>query len=134
MSPTNGQSHGSPTHGNGHGRGGDRDHLLDVEPAAVPALRGAFTAALTEIDEQLALARTELRVAAWAHDPISEHATREINALSVDSDRDALDTLSAFREQLSAAVDNLDKVAEQYALLEDDNRATVTHKGNGGRG
>lgn len=114
----------------GHNQGHHRKDLLDVEPNAIPALRGAFVSALDQVDRQLALA-TEVQVAAWANDPVSQDATEGINALSVETETAALEQLRAFRRQLSTAVDTLDKIAEHYRLLEDDNRASVSHTGQG---
>ncbi|WP_018682402.1 hypothetical protein [Actinokineospora enzanensis] len=112
----------------GHGGGRGQD-LLDLAPEAVPALRAAFVDALASVDRQLELGETGLAVEAWAHDPVSQDATRAVNALTAHSERAALDQLRAYRAQLDTAVHNLDKVAEQYRLLEDDNAATVTQKG-----
>ncbi|SDH58924.1 hypothetical protein SAMN05192558_12110 [Actinokineospora alba] len=111
--------------------GHNHKDLLDVEPNAVPALRGAFISALDQVDRQLELAATEVRVAAWANDPVSQEATEGINALSVDTDTAALEQLRSFRRQLGTAVDTLDKIAEHYRLLEDDNKANVSHTGQG---
>ncbi|MGQ0837353.1 transcriptional regulator [Actinokineospora sp.] len=118
---------------NGHGHDSAAD-LLDVAPDAVPALRDAFTSALTEVDRQIELAQADLRITAWAADPVSRHATEGINALAVDAEGAAMGALLAFRTQLGVAVDNLGKITEQYRLLEDDNQATVTQKGNGVHG
>lgn len=115
----------SDTHGH------NQKDLLDVEPNAVPALRGAFMAALDQVDHELELAASEVRVVAWANDPVSQDATEGINALSVDTETAALHQLRSFRRQLGTAVDTLDKIAEQYRLLEDDNRANVSHTGQG---
>lgn len=115
----------------GHNQGHHQKDLLDVDPNAVPALRGAFVSALDQIDRQLEPAASEVRVAAWANDPVSQDATEGINALSVDTETAAVEQLRAFRRQLGTAVDTLDKIAEHYRLLEDDNRATVSHTGQG---
>ncbi|WP_436492179.1 hypothetical protein [Actinokineospora sp. HUAS TT18] len=128
-----GNGHGSGGgQGNGHGSGGHGgdSHLLDLDPQAVPALRSAFVAALDQIDRQLEAAG-ELPVAAWANDPVSLHAADVVNALSVDSDVAAVDALRSFRRQLGTAVDNLDKIADQYRVLEDDAEATVSQTGQG---
>ncbi|PPK69762.1 transcriptional regulator [Actinokineospora auranticolor] len=118
---------------NGHGHGGGRGHdLLDLAPEAVPALRAAFADALAKVDGQLELGETGLAVERWARDPVSEDATRVFNARTVHHERAALDALRAYRARLDTAVHTLDRVAEQYRLLEEDNRATVTQKGTAG--
>ncbi|HVK25085.1 MAG TPA: hypothetical protein VM677_27305 [Actinokineospora sp.] len=129
----NGHGSGSGGHGGGHGGGNGSPHredLLDLDPQAVPALRGAFIAALDQVDRQLEQA-ADLRITAWANDPVSTHAADVVNALSVDSDFAALDALQDFRRQLGTAVDNLDKIADQYRVLEDDTQATVSQTGQG---
>ncbi|GGS25148.1 transcriptional regulator [Actinokineospora fastidiosa] len=107
-------------------------HLLSVEPGAVPELRRAFLSALTALDRQIELVRAEIRTTPWAADPVSADAARAVNALSAEVDGAALEALLAYREQLDAAVENLDKTAEQYQGLEEDNRARVTHNTGGG--
>ncbi|MGW5052835.1 transcriptional regulator [Actinokineospora sp. NPDC004072] len=107
-------------------------HLLTVEPGAVPELRRAFLSALTAVDRQIELVAAEIRTTPWAGDPVSADAARAVNALSVEVDGAALEALLAYREQLDAAVENLDKTAEQYQGLEDDNQATVSHTTEGG--
>jgi len=95
-------------------------------------LRGAFVDALAKVDKQLELADKELRVAAWAQDPVSLDATTAFNERSVDSARSAVDSLRAYREQLSVAVSNLDKTAQQYREVDGDSRAGVNRNGDGG--
>lgn len=111
---------------------GHRD--LIVQPEAVPELRDAFADALDRVDRQIELAGTELRVAAWAQDPVSRSAATTFNQRSVDpagGGNSALDTLLAYRRQLSTAVDNLDKTAQQYALAEEDGSANVRTRDEG---
>ena len=107
-------------------------HLLTVAPGAVPELRRVFLSALTTLDRQIELVKAEIRVTPWAGDPISADAAQTVNALSCEVEGAALEALLAFRTQLDAAVENLDKTAEQYRGLEEDNAATVTHKTGGG--
>lgn len=95
-------------------------------------LRGAFVDALAKVDKQLELADKELRVAAWAQDPVSLDATTAFNERSVDSVRSAVDSLRAYREQLNVAVSNLDKTAQQYREVDGDGRAGVNRNGDGG--
>jgi multidrug efflux pump subunit AcrA (membrane-fusion protein) len=92
-----------------------------VDPDAVPGLRAAFADALARVDHQLELAEAELRVTAWAKDPVSRDATLLFNDRSVESEQSAVDTLRAYRAELDAAVQNLDKTAEQYHKTDDDN-------------
>ena len=106
-----------------HGAGAD---LLQVDADAVPALRSAFADALTKVDRQLELAGAELRVPAWAADPVSDEATKRFNSNSLDGQLSAIETLRAYRVELDAAVDALDAVANQYASLEEDNSAEVS--------
>lgn len=107
-------------------RGHDgRDGVLQVDSEAVPQLRGAFVDALDKVDRQLELADKELRVNAWAKDPVSQDATTAFNDRSVDSVRCAVDSLRAYREQLRAAVVNLDKTAEQYRETDGDGQVEV---------
>ncbi|MFI7679594.1 hypothetical protein [Actinophytocola sp. NPDC049390] len=73
------------------------------------------------MDRQLELAEAELRVNAWAKDPVSQGATILFNDRSVESDQSAVDTLRAYRTELDAAVQNLDKTAKQYSKTDGDN-------------
>lgn len=104
-----------------HGGGGTQNDIVKVDPDAVPGLRSAFADALDRVDRQLELAEAELRVTSWAKDPVSQGATVLFNDRSVESDRSAVDTLRAYRAQLDAAVQNLDKTAQQYAKTDGDN-------------
>ncbi|WP_424189500.1 transcriptional regulator [Actinokineospora sp. G85] len=104
--------------------------VLNVAPEAVPALRTAFADALSRLDAELRLDDLGLRVEQWAKDPVSLDAARAVNGLTADDgEKAALLALRGFREQLSTAVHNLDKITEEYRLLEDDNSATVTQQG-----
>lgn len=104
-----------------HGGGGSQNDILRVDPDAVPGLRSAFADALARVDQQLEVAEAELRVTAWAKDPVSEGASTLFNDRSVESHRSAVDTLRAYREQLDAAVQNLDISAKQYKKVDEDN-------------
>lgn len=96
-----------------------------VDPAAIPALRDAFADALAKVDRQIELAGHDLRITAWANDPVSARATAAFNSRAVESGDSALSVLRAYRGQLSTAVDALDRTAEQYHLSEQDNSVTV---------
>lgn len=100
---------------------GNQFHL---EPGAVPALRDAFADALAKVDKQIELAGTELRVSGWANDPVSAAATNAFNQRSVEAGS-ALDTLRAYRSELSNAVETLDLTAKQYRVSDEDNSVTV---------
>ncbi|OLR90488.1 hypothetical protein BJP25_28035 [Actinokineospora bangkokensis] len=106
--------------------------MLNVAPEAVPGLRAAFAEALARVDGELGLDDIGLRVEPWAKDPVSLEAATAVNGLAADDqERAALLALRSFRAQLDTAVHNLDKVAEHYRLLEEDNSATVTQRGQG---
>lgn len=111
--------------------GGAHNETLKVDPDAVPGLRGAFADALTRVDRQLELADKELRVTAWAKDPVSQGATTIFNERSVEAAESAVDQLKAYRVQLDAAVRNLDKTAEQYTTVDSE---TVTGVGKNDEG
>jgi hypothetical protein len=115
-------------HGPGSSQGNSAtsgNHLL-VEAGAVPALRDAFADALAKVDRQLELAGNDLRISAWADDPVSADATTAFNNRSVDTAESALGTLQSFRRQLSTAVDTLDRTAEQYRVSDEDSSTTVS--------
>jgi hypothetical protein len=122
----------------GGGHGNDTAHQtapadgLKIDPEAVPALRSAFADALSRVDEQLRLANQELRLSAWAKDPVSQDAALLFNQRSVDTAASALDSLRAYRDQLSVAVANLDKTAEQYSAVDRGGHSGVTKNGDGG--
>lgn len=103
------------------GGGGPHNGIIRVDPDAVPGLRAAFADALARVDRQLELADAELRVTSWAKDPVSQGATTLFNDRSVEAERSAVRTLRAYREQLDAAVQNLDRTAQQYAKTDGDN-------------
>ncbi len=112
-----------------HGGGGTQNDIVRVDPDAVPGLRSAFADALARVDRQLELAEAELRVNAWAKDPVSQSATILFNDRSVESDRSAVDTLRAYRAELDAAVQNLEKTAQQYSKTDGDNVHGVGRNG-----
>ncbi|HEV2784660.1 MAG TPA: transcriptional regulator [Actinophytocola sp.] len=112
--------------GQGQGQGnGNSSNVLVVEPGAVPALRDAFADALAKVDEQITLADADLRVARWANDPVSTVATTAFNERAVDAAESALGMLRAYRQQLSTAVETLDRTADQYQASDEDNSVTV---------
>ena len=125
-------------HGGGHGHGSNTaQHAgpadgLRVSPEAVPALRRAFADALSRVDEQLRVADHELRITAWAKDPVSQSAATLFNQRSVDTAESAIDSLRAYRDQLTVAVANLDKTAEQYSAVDNHGHSGVTKNGDGG--
>lgn len=110
--------------GNGQGHGASSSWLV-VEPGAIAALRDAFADALAKVDRQIELAGADLRVAAWANDPVSTDAATAFNNRSVDAAESALGTLRAYRDRLSTAVETLDKTAAQYDVSDEDNSVTV---------
>lgn len=114
-----------------HGGGGAHNDVMRVDPDAIPAMRGAFVEALAKVDHQLELADKELRVSAWAKDPVSQGATTVFNERSVESLESAVDTLRAYRTQLDTAVRTLDKTIEQYQVTDREN-ATGTSKNDEG--
>jgi len=114
-------------HGGGHGR--DQADAFDVDPDAVPGLRDAFADALAKVDKQLEFVERELRLTAWAKDPISQSAGVLFNDRSVETDECAVDTLRAYREQLDVAVRSLTKTAEQYRVTDDETLATSEPEG-----
>lgn len=113
------------------GDGGSQD-ILQVDHDAVPGLRGAFADALARVDRQLELVDKELRVTSWAKDPVSLDATTIFNDSSLDGDENAaVDLLRSYREQLDAAVTNLDMTAKQYDKVDSD---TITGVGKNDQG
>ncbi len=111
-----------------HG-GHDRADAFNVDPDAIPGLHNAFADALTKVDRQLEVADQELRLSAWAKDPISQDASVLFNDRSVDADECAVDTLRAYREQLDVAVRSLAKTAEQYHVTDDESLANTQPEG-----
>jgi hypothetical protein len=99
--------------------GGSPSDILRVDPDAVPGLRGAFADALARVDRQLELVK-ELRVTSWAKDPVSVGATTLFNDRALDAGDAAVDLLRAYREQLAAAVTNLDVTAREYVQVDSD--------------
>jgi hypothetical protein len=123
-------------HGGGHGHGNSGQQTgpadgLRIDEEAVPALRGAFADALSRVDEQLRLADQELRLTAWAKDPVSQDAALLFNERTADTAASAIDSLRAYRDQLTVAVANLDKTAEQYGAVDRGGQSGVTN-GDGG--
>jgi hypothetical protein len=127
-----GKRGGEHGHGNKAEQPGAPADGLQIDPAAVPALRSAFADALSRVDEQLRLANQELRLTAWAKDPISQDAAALFNQRSVDTAASAVDSLRAYRDQLSVAVANLDKTAEQYSAVDRGGESGVIRNGDGG--
>ncbi len=125
-------------HGGGHGHGNTAGHDtgpadgLRIDREAVPALRSVFVDALSRVEEQLRLADHELRITAWAKDPVSQDAATMFNERSVDTAASAIDSLRSYRDQLTVAVANLDKTAEQYSAVDNHGQSGVTKNGDGG--
>lgn len=133
MAGKRGGGHG---HGNSHGNAGAQQAApadsLKIDPEAVPALRSAFADALSRVEEQLRLADQELRLTAWAKDPVSQDAAVVFNERAVDTAASAVDSLRAYRDQLNVAVSNLDKTAEQYSAVDKGSQSGVVKTGDGG--
>jgi hypothetical protein len=114
------------------GGGGAQNDVMRVDPDAVPGLRSAFADALARVDRQLELADKELRVTSWAKDPVSLGATTAFNDRALDSDAAAaVGMLRSYRDQLDAAVQNLEVTAEEYTRTDEEN---VTGTGNAEQG
>lgn len=96
---------------------------LELDVDAIPVLRNAYVDALASLDRQLGAAEAELRVPAWAADPVSTDATDAFNRHSVDHGDSALDQLRAYRDLLADAVASLDATAADYAALDEIARA-----------
>lgn len=107
------------------------DEGFQFDPEVLPRLHGAFADALAKVDQQIALARTELRVPSWAADSISGYAHERFNARSVDGEANALQALEQYRDTLNALVVKLDKGAVKYRDTEDDKHATMNQQGEG---
>lgn len=114
------------------GGGGSQHDILQVDPDAMPSLRTAFADALARVDRQLELVDKELRVTSWAKDPVSLGATSLFNDRALDDGEEAaVDMLRAYREQLDAAVQNLDVTNTQYQQIDQDNVTGTTASENG---
>jgi hypothetical protein len=114
----------------GNGGGGQNESILRVDRDAVPGLRGAFADALTRVDRQLDFVEKELRVTPWAQDPVSLGASTTFNDRSLDADADAaVDQLRSYRDQLDAAIQNLDVTAEQYRKIDEENVTGTASQG-----
>lgn len=102
---------------------------LRVDRGAVPHLRKVFDKALAKLDVQIDLAMTAVRVAPWAGDPVSSGAAQDFNTHTLDGPGSALDALRTYQRQLKAASDALEKVAEEYRIVESDNTASFGAQG-----
>jgi hypothetical protein len=100
----------------------------------VPALRDAFADALARVDKEIELADTALRFDNWANDPVSTKATKAFNNRSLDDASSALDSLRAYRTQLSTAIETLEKTDEQYRASEEDSSVNVGKQEGTGQG
>lgn len=113
----------------GRHRAENEADVLEVDVDAIPVLRGAFADALTKIDQQLGVAEAELRVPAWAADPVSTDATTDFNRHCVDHGASLLDQLRSYRELLADAVASLDATTADYTALDEIAGADVTRQG-----
>lgn len=97
---------------------------LRVDRDAVPRLRKVFDDAMAKLDVQIDLAMTAVRVAPWAGDPVSANAAQDFNEHTLDGPGSALDALRAYQRQLKSASDALNKVAQEYQIVESNNTAS----------
>lgn len=102
---------------------------LRVDRDSVPHLRKVFDDAMSKLDVQIELAMTAVRVAPWAGDPVSQNAAQNFNNHTLDGPGSALDALRAYQRQLKSASDALEKVAEEYRIVESDNSASFGAQG-----
>lgn len=109
--------------------GGTSRATLRVDRESVPHLRKVFNEAMSKLDVQIDLAMTAVRVAPWAGDPVSAGAADDFNQHSLDGPGSALDTLRAYQRQLKSASDALEKVAEEYQIVESDNTSSFVAQG-----
>lgn len=100
-----------------------------VDRDAVPHLRKVFDEAFAKLDVQIDKAMTAVRVAPWAGDPVSEGAAQDFNNHTLVGPGSALDTLRAYQRQLKSASDALEKVAEEYQIVENDNTSSFGAQG-----
>ncbi|MBP2322778.1 hypothetical protein JOF56_003163 [Kibdelosporangium banguiense] len=104
---------------------------FQFDPQVLPRLHSAFADALAKVDRQIELARSELRVTAWAGDSVSGYAHTRFNARSLDGEANALQALEDYREALNTLVVKLHKGAGDYRDSEDDKHATMNQQGEG---
>ena len=64
---------------------------------------------------------------------MSQGAAVVFNDRSVDTAASAIDSLRAYRDQLTVAVANLDKTAEQYSAVDQGSGGGVVKNGDGGQ-
>jgi hypothetical protein len=105
------------------------DEGLQFDPQVVPMLRTVFADALAKLDRQIELADTELRMTAWAGDPISEYAGERFNARSVDTEASAVQALRSYRDELDTVVAKLTKAGGDYRDSEEDKDVTMSQQG-----
>jgi len=98
---------------------------FQFDPQVLPRLHTAFADALAMVDRQIELAKADLRVSAWAGDPVSAYAAERFNARALDEQSSALQALRAYRGALDSLVAKLSTSAAQYRQTEDDKDATM---------
>ena len=107
------------------------DEGFQFDPEVLPRLHGAFEDALAKVDQQIMLARAELRVTSWAADSVSGYAHERFNDRAVDGEANAVQALEQYREELNALVVKLNKGAGTYRDTEEDKHATMNQQGEG---
>lgn len=112
------QGGNTPAHA---GTGGSGSGKLRIEPDKIVQAKQAFQDALDSVDKQIKAIESAHQVP-WANDPASVDTAAAFNNITTgDHPASAVQVLTSYRNQLSAAVTSLDLAEKAYRQTEGDN-------------
>ena len=98
--------------------------VLRLQPHMIPALRGAFTSALNQLDTALAeLRRSGSLAAPWMGDEVSGEVAAHYTVRAVDGPESSYGSLVAYRDELTRIHDASNRLEDDYPRTEGDNAA-----------
>ncbi len=96
--------------------------VLRIEPKMIPVLRAEFRSAVDRLTEALALLnRQGYLPAPWLGDETSEEAAAHYTRRALDGPGSSYQSLLAYRDELSRAMQALQHMEDEYRRTEGDN-------------
>ncbi len=102
-----------------------RQAVLRLEPHMIPALRGAFSTAVEQVEAALVqLGRAGYLPKPWLGDEVSTEVAAHYATRAMDGPGSSYQSLEQYRAELARIHDTLQQMEDHYRRTEGDNAAT----------
>ncbi len=99
--------------------------VLRLQPHMIPALRGAFSTALQQVEAVLVqLGRAGYLPKPWLGDEVSTEVAAHYSARAMEGPESSFQSLQQYRAELTRIHDTLARMEDHYRRTEGDNAAT----------